>query len=66
MNFPNQKHFKINRSNPLAVGAEKKQFVALYTENVAAASRNISGEVGFKLYLYLAANADKYEFDYSP
>ena len=37
MKFPNQKHFKINRNNPLALGAEKKQFVALYTENVAAA-----------------------------
>ena len=66
MKFPNQKHFKINRNNPLALGAEKKQFVALYTENVAAASRNISGEVAFKLYLYLAANADNYEFDFSP
>lgn len=66
MKFPNQKHFKINRNNPLALGAEKKQFMALYTENVAAASRNISGEVAFKLYLYLAANADNYEFDFSP
>ena len=66
MKFPNQKHFKINRNNPLALGAEKKQFVALYTENVAAASRNISGEVAFKLYLYLLYNQDKYVDNFSP
>lgn len=61
--YPNQKHFTINRINPLT---EKKQFLSITCENLALASRNLNGEVPFKFYLYLCSNQDGYSFDYSP
>ena len=61
--YPNQKHFIIHRINPIT---EKKQYLAISTENLAIAARNLSGEVAFKFYIYLAANRDNYSLDYSP
>ena len=61
--YPNQKHFTINRINPLT---EKKQFLSITCENLALASRNLNGEIPFKFYLYLCSNQDGYSFDYSP
>ena len=61
--YPNQKHYTINRINPVT---EKKQYLSITTENLAAASRNLSGEIAFKFYLYLCSNQDGYSFHYSP
>lgn len=61
--YPNQKHFTINRINPLK---EKKQYLSIVNENIAEASRRLSGEIPFKFYLYLCSNQDNYSFDYSP
>ena len=61
--YPNQKRFIIHRNNPMN---EKKQYLAISTENLATAARNLSGEVAFKFYIYLAANRDNYSLDYSP
>lgn len=60
---PNQRVVTINRNNPEKGG---KQFLAIYTEAIAAASRILAGEVAFKLYIYLSANKDKYESYFSP
>ena len=61
--YPNQKHFTINRINPLMA---KKQYLSITCENIAEASRRLSGEIPFKFYLYLCSNQDNYSFDYSP
>lgn len=60
---PNQRVVTINRNNPEKGG---KQFLSIYTETLAAASRILAGEVAFKLYIYLSANKDKYESYFSP
>lgn len=61
--YANQKTIHINRQVPDF--KEKKQFLTAYTENIGMASRLLSG-VAFKFYLYLLANKDEYELDYSP
>lgn len=61
--YPNQKHFTIHRNNPIK---EKKQYLAITRDNLTMAARILKGDVAFKFYLYLAANIDTYEFDYSP
>ena len=61
--YPNQKHFIIHRINPIT---EKKQYLAISTENLAIAARNLSGEVAFKFYIYLCSMPNGYEFDYMP
>lgn len=61
--YPNQKNFTIKRTLPNK--EEKKAFISAYTDNIAAASRNL-GEIAFKFYIYLLSNKDGYTFDYSP
>ena len=61
--IPNQRSITINRNIPEKGG---KQFLTIYTETLAAASKIIAGEVPFKLYLYLCANRDKFDTFYSP
>ena len=60
---PNQRNVIINRKDALSSG---RQYLAINCDTLAEASRNISGEVPFKLYLYLASNKDGYEFSFSP
>ena len=61
--YANQKHFTIHRKDPIK---EKKQYLAITRDNLTMAARTLKGDVAFKFYLYLAANIDSYEFDYSP
>ena len=60
---PNQRNVTINRKDALSSG---RQYLAINCDTLAEASRNISGEVPFKLYLYLASNKNGYEFSFSP
>ena len=60
---PNQRDITINRKDALNSG---RQYLAINCDTLAEASRNISGEVPFKLYLYLASNKNGYEFSFSP
>lgn len=60
---PNQRNITINRKDALSSG---RQYLAINCDTLAEASRNISGEVAFKLYLYLASNKNGYEFSFSP
>ena len=60
---PNQRNIIINRKDALSSG---RQYLAINCDTLAEASRNISGEVPFKLYLYLASNKNGYEFSFSP
>ena len=60
---PNQRNVIINRKDALSSG---RQYLAINCDTLAEASRNISGEVAFKLYLYLASNKNGYEFSFSP
>lgn len=60
---PNQRNITINRKDALNSG---RQYLAINCDTLAEASRNISGEVPFKLYLYLASNKNGYEFSFSP
>lgn len=62
-NYANQKTFTINRTIPSF--NDGKQFLSIYAHSLAHASRELT-PVGFKLYLYLASNKDKYIKDYSP
>ena len=60
---PNQRDITINRKDALNSG---RQYLAINCDTLAEASRNISGEVAFKLYLYLASNKNGYELSFSP
>ena len=60
---PNQRNITINRKDALSSG---RQYLAINCDTLAEASRNISGEVPFKLYLYLASNKNGYELSFSP
>lgn len=60
---PNQRNITINRKDALSSG---RQYLAINCDTLAEASRNISGEVAFKLYLYFASNKNGYEFSFSP
>lgn len=60
---PNQRNVIINRKDALSSG---RQYLAINCDTLAEASRNISGEVPFKLYLYLASNKNGYELSFSP
>ena len=60
---PNQRNITINRKDALSSG---RQYLAINCDTLAEASRNISGEVPFKLYLYLTSNKDGYELSFSP
>lgn len=57
--FPNQRMVKVHRET--LVG----DFLGIKNENWQAASRDL-GAHALRLYLYLAANADNYEFALSP
>ena len=60
--YANQKTITINREEVNLRG--DKQYLAVYSENVAAASRVLSN-TSFKLYIYLLSNQDGYKKDFS-
>lgn len=62
--YSNQRAILINRDMP-AKGSGRK-FLSAYYDNISKASRLLSGEVAFKLYLYLLSNQDKYVDNFSP
>lgn len=43
-----------------------KKFLTAHYDAITKASRLLTGEVAFKLYLYLLSNQDKYIDDFSP
>ena len=57
--FPNQRMIKVHREEV------KTDFLGIKNENWQAASRDL-GAHALRLYLYLAANANNYEFALSP
>lgn len=57
--FPNQRVITVHRE------AVKSDFLGIKNENWQSASRDL-GAHALRLYLYLAANADNYEFALSP
>lgn len=61
---PNQRHMVINRTLPKK--GEKKRFLTVYCESIEKAAQELSGEVPFKLYIYLLCNEDKYDLWFSP
>lgn len=62
--YPNQRKITISRNLPKKDA--KKPYLCAYTEAIEEASRNLSGEVAFKLYMYLLSNQDKFTMSYSP
>ena len=62
--YANQKAITINRNLPEK--GSGKQFLTVYYDNITQASRLLSGEAAFKLYLYLLSNQDKYVDNFSP
>lgn len=60
--YANQKTITINREEVNLRG--DRQYLAVYSENVAAASRVLSN-TSFKLYIYLLSNQDGYKKDFS-
>lgn len=62
--YPNQKKIIVHREQ--IEKGKQKPFLTVYLENIKEASKNLSGEVAFKLYLYCLSNQDNYDFDYSP
>lgn len=60
--YANQKTITINREEVNLRG--DKQYLAVYSENVAAAARVLSN-TSFKLYIYLLSNQDGYKKDFS-
>lgn len=62
--YANQRTLIINREQ--VDFKSNKPYLSAYTENIAAASRALKGEVAFKLYLYFLSNKNNYETDFSP
>lgn len=62
--YANQKSITINRTMPQKGSGRK--FLSAYYDSITAASRILTGEVAFKLYLYLLSNQDKYTDSFSP
>lgn len=44
---------------------ENELFVLISSESVSNASKNLQSKAGFKLYIYIARNQDKYRFGLS-
>lgn len=65
ISFPNQRIITINRNIPNK-SKDKKPFVMIYCSAIDQASKNLKGEVAFKLWLYLAGNTDGYTEAFSP
>lgn len=61
---PNQRIINVSKDTP-AKGT-RKPFAAIFLEYIEAASKNLQGEVAFKMWLYLASNANNYCFAWSP
>ena len=62
--YANQKAIVINRTLPKK--GERKKFLSAYYDSITLAARTLSGEVAFKLYLYLLSNQDQYIDNFSP
>lgn len=62
--YANQKAITINRNLPQK--GENRKFLTVHYDTITQASRNLSGEAAFKLYLYLLSNQDKYIDNFSP
>lgn len=62
--YANQKAIVINRTLPKK--GERKKFLSAYYDSITLAARTLSGEVAFKLYLYLLSNQDQYVDNFSP
>ena len=58
---PNQRKIKISKSAP----QEGESFALIKNEDISNASYNLQSKAGFKLYIYLAKNVDKWEFNLS-
>lgn len=67
--FANQKHIHIHKENPWTLKNNSaysgKAFLSIFNEVVEDASRDLKGEIPFKLFIYLASNKDNYDFDFS-
>lgn len=61
--YANQKTVVIQREAVDSKGG--KQFLMVYSENLAEAARNLNG-AALKLYLYFLSNTDGYHKDFSP
>lgn len=62
--FRNQRAITINRNMPQK--GENRKFLSAHYDAITKASRNLSGDVAFKLYIYLLSNQDKYVDNFSP
>ena len=65
ISYPNQRIVTVNRKMPNKT-KDKKPFITIYCSAVDQASRNLKGQVAFKLWLYLAGNTDGYTEAFSP
>lgn len=54
----------INRTLPQIGG--KRMYLSVYYDNLLAASKLLTGEDAFKLYLYFLANQDQHTEHFSP
>ena len=61
MAAPNQKHITVNKEV-----SDKQHIYSIHNLNsLDFAGGNLQSKVGFKLYVYIAKNQDKYSFDLS-
>lgn len=61
---PNQRIINVSKDTPTK--GTRKPFAAIFLEYIEAASKDLQGEVAFKMWLYLASNANNYCFAWSP
>ena len=61
---PNQRIINVSKDTPTK--GTRKPFAAIFLECIEAESKDLQGEVAFKMWLYLASNANNYCFAWSP
>lgn len=65
--YPNQRIITVFRDMPnRKENKDNKPFVMIYRSSIDQASKNLKGQVAFKLWLYLAGNTDSYTQGFSP
>lgn len=61
---PNQRIINVSKDTPTK--GTRKPFASIFIEYIEAASKNLQGEIAFKMWLYLASNSNNYYFAWSP
>lgn len=67
ISYPNQKVVSIKRNMPnKKQNKDNNPFLLVYCSSFKQASKNLKGQVAFKLWLYLVSNAEGFTIAFSP